>query len=693
MHNESPKHTNQLVHSTSPYLLQHAHNPVDWYPWGNEALTRAKEENKPILISIGYAACHWCHVMERESFENEEVAAFMNDHFINIKVDREERPDLDQIYMEAVTTITGSGGWPLNCFLTPDGRPFYGGTYYPPQAMYNRPSWLEVLQRLHHAFHNRRDEIEKQANQLTYHIQTRDKVVFKSPIIDLSIEQAVETNQVEQVFQVLKRNFDLSDGGFGGAPKFPGTMNLQWLLDYHYHTKNEEALQHLTFSLDKMIQGGIYDQIGGGFARYTVDKKWLVPHFEKMLYDNGLLIALIANAYKNTQKELYKETIEHTLQFIEREMMSEEGGFYASYDADSEGVEGKFYVWDEAEIDELLGDDAPLFKAFYDVSAAGNWEHKNILNCPVSYEEFAKVQQINLSDLKDKLAQNRQSLFTYREKRIKPGLDDKIILGWNALMCSAYAHAAAALQNKHYQKIAEQNLAFMLEKYKSGNSEYHLLHTYKNGVAQHPAFLDDYALLIAAILDVYALNFDASLLPLADHLLQFVERHFSDASSPIFYYTPDYQEDIILRKKEFYDGATPSGNSTMAANYQRLGALLGKPSYQEQALKMVKSAETALSKLPSSFGRWANAWMQLAYPHYEVAIVGKEALHIAQQLQQLHIPQIYVAATSTPNNSLSLFEDRFQEGETLIYICEGMSCRMPVETVEELIEEISSLSH
>lgn len=689
MSHPNPKHTNQLVHSTSPYLLQHAHNPVDWYPWGAVALQRAKAEDKPILISIGYAACHWCHVMERESFENEEVAAFMNAHFINIKVDREERPDLDQIYMEALTTIAGSGGWPLNCFLTPDGRPFYGGTYYPPQPMYNRLSWIDVLQRIHHAFHHRREEIEKQANQLTYHIQTRDQVVFKSPIIDPTISKPVEEAQVKEVFERLKRHFDLADGGFGDAPKFPGTMNLQWLLDYHYHTQNEEALQHLTFSLDKMIQGGIYDQLGGGFARYTVDKKWLVPHFEKMLYDNGLLVAVIAKAYKLTKKDLYRETIEHTLQFIARDMMSQEGGFYASYDADSEGVEGKFYVWDEVEIDQLLGADAALFKDFYDVSTAGNWEHQNILNCPLSYEVFATNNSISVAELKTKMAQSRQLLFNAREKRIKPGLDDKIILGWNALMCSAFAHAAAALQNDHYQAVAERNLAFMLEKYKRGNSAYHLLHTYKNGQAQFPAFLDDYALLIAAILDVYSLNFKPELLELAEGLLQFVERHFSDPNSVIFYYTPDYQADIVLRKKEFYDGATPSGNSTMAINYQRLGALLGNITYQEKALKMIKSAETALMKLPTSLGQWANAWMQVAFPHFEVAVVGKEALSIAKEIQQLHLPAIVLAASTTPNDSFSLFEDRYVEGQTLIYICEGMSCRMPVETVAELLEGLS----
>lgn len=675
--------TNSLIHESSPYLLQHAHNPVNWYPWGIEALQKAQEEDKPILVSIGYAACHWCHVMERESFESEEVAAFMNEHFVNIKVDREERPDVDQIYMDAVQMLSGSGGWPLNCFLTPDGRPFYGGTYYPPKPMYNRPSWLQILEQISNAFKTRRKDVEEQANQLTYHIATSDQGASQNTLIGLDFEQPFEAKQLEEIYQKVTKYFDKTDGGFGGAPKFPATMSLRFLLNYHYYFQSEAAKEHALFSLDKMIFGGIYDQIGGGFARYTVDKKWLVPHFEKMLYDNALLIGNLTDAFKLTQKNLYRETIEDTLAFVEREMLHPNSGFYASYDADSEGVEGKFYVWDKSEIDATLKEDAAIFNRFYGVSEGGNWEHKNILNREKTYQEFAEEEGLGVEVLKEKLQMARKRLFEVREKRVKPGLDDKIILSWNAMMITAFAKAYQALQQARYKEIAVNNLQFLLDKFAVGE-EGGLKHTYKNGKAQFPAFLDDYALVIEAIIEVFQISFDEQLLEWAAKLTDYVFANFDDFKSFLFFYTPKGQKDIVLRKKEFYDNATPSGNSTMAHNLLQLAVLLDKPKYHERAVQMVKSMEESVSKYPTSFARWLNAMTFLVFPLQEIAVVGENAASLMTELQKRFIPNRLLLTDETGEGQHPLLVGRYVEGKTLIYRCQNFVCERPVESIEEL---------
>jgi Highly conserved protein containing a thioredoxin domain len=399
---------NRLIHETSPYLLQHAHNPVDWYPWGEEALNRARHENKPILVSIGYAACHWCHVMEKESFEDEETARFMNEHFINIKIDREERPDLDHIYMDAVQAMTGSGGWPLNVFLTPEGKPFYGGTYFPPKAMYNRPSWKDILNGVAQAYAQKRDEVELQAANLTQHLFQANSFGMQALAGDLVEHFKVE--KVHEMFRNIMKNADRQDGGFGRAPKFPQSFVIQYLLHYYYHTKNQDALDQACLSLDKMIYGGIHDQLGGGFARYSTDGEWLVPHFEKMLYDNALLVNVLSEAYQLTGKPLYRRAIEQTIGFVQRELSSPEGGFYSALDADSEGVEGKFYVWSKAEVESVLGEDAALFCEFYDITEKGNWEHKNILNIRKPPEQFAAERNIAVEQLLTKLDEGRAKL-------------------------------------------------------------------------------------------------------------------------------------------------------------------------------------------------------------------------------------------------------------------------------------------
>lgn len=681
---------NQLQHETSPYLLQHAHNPVDWYAWKPEAFERAKAENKPILVSIGYSTCHWCHVMERESFENEEVAALMNQFFINIKVDREERPDVDSIYMEACQFISGSGcGWPLNCFLTPDGRPFFAGTYYPPRQAYNRPSWTDVLKRIAYNFNERREVVEEQANQLTQMINDADNRLVGKIIEGLTEEQVFTPVLLQNLYHTFMQRADKDHGGFGGAPKFPSTMSLRYLLNYYYFTKETAALEQVEFSLNRMIQGGIYDQLGGGFARYTVDREWLVPHFEKMLYDNALLITLISDAYSLTQKDIYKETIQETLDFIAREMTSEEGGFYSAQDADSEGVEGKYYVWQKAEIEQVLGEEVVLFNEFYGVSEQGNWEEVNILWRAQSYEDFASAKGMEVTSLKATLEQNRLKLFDVRDQRIHPGLDDKILLDWNALMCTAYANAYNALGTESYKKVAVQNIAFVFEKMVQTDGVT-LYHTYKDGKAQYDAFLNDYAFLIEALVAVYDITFDTKYLDQAAIYCEFVLEQFLDEESKLFYFTSDNQTDILLRKKDLYDSAVPSGNSTMVRNLQKLGVLLGKEHYRILAAEMLMKVQASVEQYPTSFGRWAQGLMNEVHPIHEIAIVGNQAIEQADALRRHFIPNKVVMATTKAMDDYPLLTGKPLEDSTLIYVCQNYTCQKPVETIDEAIKTIMS---
>jgi uncharacterized protein len=679
------QYTNRLIDETSPYLLQHAHNPVDWYAWNEEAFEKAKAENKPILVSIGYSTCHWCHVMERESFENEEVAAYMNAHFINIKVDREERPDVDQIYMDAVQALTRSGGWPLNCFLTPDKKPFFGGTYFPPRQAHNRPSWIQVLQYIDGIFHNERQTVEEQANKLISYIE-RDNQNFIGNIQGIELEKTFTPSFLENTYYQLRDRFDRLEGGFGHAPKFPGTMGIHFCLNYHFHTGNEEAKTHALFSLDKMIQGGIYDQIGGGFARYATDRAWLIPHFEKMLYDNALLVGVVAEAFQITKSDIYKETIEETLTFIEREMTSPEGGFYSAQDADSEGVEGKYYVWDKSEIDAILGEDAEMFNAFYDVSEAGNWEHANILWRAQNYEGFAMENGLDLRFFKNKMRECREKLFAVRDKRIKPGLDDKILLDWNALMATAYAKAYAALGNFEYKEAAERNISFILENFRKTEQEFY--HTYKEGKRQYDAFLNDYAYLIEALLAVYAITFKDKYLLLAGDLTAYTIENFYDKDNHLFYFTSEQQNDIIVRRKDLYDSAVPSGNSTMVHNLQRIGILLDKENYTQLAQDMLSSIAESIEKYPTSFGRWASAAINLVHPIKEVAILGDDALDLAKTANSWFVPNIVIMATKENKANFPLLADKNVLPNTKIYVCQNYACQLPVDTLEQAKELI-----
>ncbi|HRH59847.1 MAG TPA: thioredoxin domain-containing protein, partial [Chitinophagaceae bacterium] len=508
-------YTNHLIHETSIYLLQHAHNPVNWYPWSEEAFTKAMTEDKPVLVSIGYAACHWCHVMERESFEDAATAAIMNENFINIKIDREERPDLDHIYMDAVQAMTGSGGWPLNIFLTPDKKPFYGGTYFPPVRAFNRASWKETLDAVYEAYKKRKHEITAQADNLTAYIKESNSFGMRS----MDETQAAEffaKEILQQAADNILKSADKVWGGFGKAPKFPQTFTIMFLLRHYYFTKHGDSLQQALLSLDKMIQGGMYDQLGGGFARYSTDDKWLAPHFEKMLYDNALLLSALAEAYQLTADEKYKEAILHTITFIEREMITPDGGFYSALDADSEGVEGKFYVWQKEEIDEVLGRDSKLFCSIYDVSTHGNWEHTNILWLKESLEWHAQQMNINAEELKQKLDACKEKLLQQRAQRIRPVTDDKIITGWNSLMITALCKCYAASGNTSYLQLAENNIHFLEKNCRNEKGKW--LHTFKNGVAKYNAFLDDYSYLIQAYLYLQQATGDAAYLSSATEL-------------------------------------------------------------------------------------------------------------------------------------------------------------------------------
>ncbi len=673
--------SNRLAKESSPYLLQHAHNPVDWFPWGDEAFERAKAENKPVLVSIGYAACHWCHVMERESFENEAVAALMNGQFINIKVDREERPDVDHIYMDAVQAISGSGGWPLNVFLTPDGKPFYGGTYFPPQRAFNRASWTEVLQAIVHSFTTKRGEIDQQAQTLTEHLQTSNAFGLSKP------ESSFGEVQIDDAFINLMKNADTEWGGFGRAPKFPQTFSINFLLTYGHLTQNTKALNQAFLSLDKMRQGGIYDHIGGGFARYATDTEWLAPHFEKMLYDNALLVATYADAYSLSKNETYKQVIEETLAFVERELLHPEGGFYSALDADSEGEEGKFYVWDYEEVQSILKSEAQIFCNYFDIKPGGNWEGKSVLRVKVPLNQFAEAAGLDEESLSSLIAEGKQKLLQVRNRRIRPQLDDKILLNWNALMNIAFSKAYAVTGNEQYKLTAEKNMQFLLSAFGDGEN---LHHSWKAGEAKHPPFLDDYAFLIAALIELAQVTSTFSYLNKASELTVTVLRNYADASGPFFFYTAEEQKDILLRKKEIYDGATPSGNAVMAYNLYRLSILLNKPEWRQKAEEAMQATANVAVKHPTSFGVWLSLLYEATKGTAEIAVVGVDFTKLLTQMQAVFIPHKLIMASAGENNEYPLLADKKTDAETLVFLCKNYACKRPVTTLDEALAQLSA---
>lgn len=679
--------TNHLIQETSPYLLQHAHNPVNWYPWGKEALDKAAAENKVILVSIGYSACHWCHVMERESFEDEATATIMNENFVNIKIDREERPDLDHIYMDAVQAISGSGGWPLNVFLTPEAKPFFGGTYFPPVKAFNRPSWSDVLHGISQSWKEKRNEIEAQAENLTDHLKQSNNFIQKGSGIDFNDAPLIAAGQFAEMFSAIMKTADKEWGGFGKAPKFPQTFTIQFLLRYHYFTGSDDALQQALLSIDKMLDGGIHDHVGGGFARYSTDREWLAPHFEKMLYDNALLINILCDAFQLTGKKRYEDAIRKTISFVTNELMSGEGGFYAALDADSEGEEGKFYVWQKEEVDALLGEDSDLFCDFFDISEQGNWEHKNIPRILTSVEEFVKLNNLDQDEFEKLISSGLQKLYAARAARVRPGLDDKIILGWNGLMVDAIAKSAIVLQDDHYKSTAKSTFDFLLSRFGTPNTNA-LMHTYKNNEARYPAFLDDYAYVIAASLRLYQVDFDPRYLELARSHAQYVIENFSDEDLLFFYFTNKDQDDVIVRKKEVYDGAVPSGNSIMASNLQYLAVYLDQPAWAQRSQQMLDALSAAIIKYPGSFGIWAALLLDNAIGMNEVAIVGSNAESLAREVQLTFIPNLVLMTSKEENSQYPLLANKPHTGADQVYLCRNYSCLAPFNNTSKLITQI-----
>jgi uncharacterized protein YyaL (SSP411 family) len=683
-------HTNRLAKESSPYLLQHAHNPVDWFPWGEEALKKAVEEDKPVLVSIGYSSCHWCHVMERESFEDEATADIMNRLFINIKIDREERPDLDHIYMDAVQAMSGSGGWPLNVFLTPDLKPFYGGTYYPPVKAFNRSSWKEVLYGVANAFKEKREEVEQQATELVQHLQNANSFGTQKVLkFDLPEEELFPKKQAELMFEAIMKTADRSWGGFGNAPKFPQTFTIGYLLQYYHFTANKEALSQACLSLDKMIEGGIYDHVGGGFARYSTDAEWLAPHFEKMLYDNALLVIVLSEAWQLTKQPEYKRAIEETLVFTEREMVSPENGFYSALDADSEGVEGKYYTWKKKEVDELLKEDAALFCRFYDITEHGNWEEVNIPRIKQKAVAFCNENGLDLESFETKMKTCLDLLLHTREKRIRPLLDDKILLSWNALMNCAYSSAFAATGKEEYRQKAISNMQFLLKEFEHADG---LWHVYKNGIAKYPAFLDDYAYLIKALLQLQEVTSNTDYLLKAKELMEAAIGQFGETETGYFFFTAAGQSDVVVRKKEIYDGATPSGNAVMAVNLQHLGTIFNKPEWHEQSTKMLLGLQDVMVRYPGSFGVWACLLQNRIKGFRELAIVGEEHELRRDEVLSWYRPNLIMQSSTKSNSSFPLLLNRDSpSGNTLLYLCKEYACLRPTPETQEIRAVLASV--
>lgn len=665
------KHTNSLIHETSPYLLQHAHNPVNWYPWGTEALQKAKDENKLILVSVGYSACHWCHVMEHESFEDEQVASIMNEHFVCIKVDREERPDIDQVYMNAVQLMTGGGGWPLNCFCLPDQRPFYGGTYF------RKQDWMRLLNDLQAFFVNKPKEAEEYADRLHTGIKQSDVVGFVAEQKEYSV------NTLKEIVDPWTRYFDYSDGGYNRAPKFPLPNNFQFLLRYAHLAKDQASNVITRLTLDKMAYGGIYDQLGGGFARYSVDSVWLVPHFEKMLYDNGQLVSLYAESFQYCGSTLYKNVVEETLEFIKRELTSPEGGFYSALDADSEGVEGKFYCWTKDELRGILSDDEEIFSIYYNVTEEGNWEETNILHRKEDDKVVADALGMSETELLAVIERCKVKLMKVRENRIRPGLDDKILTSWNGIMLKGYIDAYRVFRNDEYLQIALTNASFLLKNLKQSDGSWK--RNYKNGKATINAFLDDYVLVAEAFVELYQATFDEQWLKEAKKITDYCIEHFFDQESGMFYYTSNTDEQLITRKFELMDSVIPSSNSVMARVLLKLGTYFQEEKYLDLSSQMLTNISDHIKKYASSYSNWALLMLENVFPFYEVAISGNEWAAKLKELDQYFIPNKLVLGGE--NGTLPLLEGK-SAAETKLYVCVNRTCQLPVTEVVEAVGQM-----
>ena len=674
------KHTNLLINETSPYLLQHAHNPVDWYPWGEAAFAKAKAEDKPILLSVGYSACHWCHVMEHESFEDEETAEVMNENFVNIKVDMEERPDVDQIYMTFIQLTSGHGGYPMNVFLTPDKKPFFGGTYFPPVNRYNMPSFRQVLTSIADAYQTKRDEILNSADDILSEI----KRVGVSEISQVGLK----LDLLDSAFLSLSRNFDAKNGGFGGAPKFPAPMSLEFLLRYYKRTGEESALEIVKKTCKKMANGGIYDQLGGGFHRYTVDAIWLTPHFEKMLYDNAQLIRIYLHLFQITKDEFYKRIALETLEYVRREMLDPKGGFYSTQDADSEGIEGKFFVWTPEELEKVLSEDSQIFSFYYDISEAGNFEEKNILNVKNSLKETAEIFKISVEKLHQILESGREKLFKEREKRIKPFRDEKVLTAWNGLMLAAFAEASAILQSTDYLDIAKKNADFILESLQKDGS---LLRSWKDGKAKLNAYLEDYTNFADGLIELLQVSGEIKYLQEAKRLADILINEFWDEDNGGFFFTSVNHEKLLIRHKDFYDNATPSGNSVAADVLLKLAKLIGDKKYERFAITVLRLVVPPIKRYPSAFGRVLSSMEFYLNPTKEIVVLG-DFEEMKETIWSDYQPnKVVVLAENGENANLIplLAERKMIDGKTTVYVCENFVCQRPVTKAEDLKEQLS----
>lgn len=664
------KYTNALINESSPYLLQHAHNPVNWEPWSDEAFEKAEQENKLVLISVGYSACHWCHVMEHETFEDSTAAAFMNEHFVCIKVDREERPDVDQVYMDAVQLMTQRGGWPLNCFTLPDARPIYGGTYFP------KDDWMDIMNSLVTMKEKEPEKMIEYASKLTEGIQGTDEIV------KIENDEAFRIDEIDVFVSDWMKYWDEKEGGPNRAPKFPLPNNYEFLMHYGTVTQNQKAIDFTETTLDKMAYGGIYDQIGGGFARYSTDAIWKVPHFEKMLYDNGQLVSLYSKAYQKFKKPLYKDVVYESIEFVLRELTAENGAFYSALDADSEGEEGKFYVWTKEELQEVLKDDFELASKYFSVNRKGLWEHENyILLRDESLEKFLVQEELEVSEFKPILDRMKSKLMSARDKRIRPGLDDKTIISWNALMIKGLSDAYQAFGERKFLDAAIKNAEF-IEKNQIGNKG--LLRIYKDGKSSIDAYLDDYSFLIEAYVSLYQSTFDEKWLALAKSRLSEVHENFFDEETGMFWYTSKDSKELIARKKELSDNVIPASNSSLAKSFFQVGTYYYDQELLSVSEQMLRNIQPHMT-YGQGYSNWAMLHLWFANPPYEVAITGSNYQSLASEMNTHYLPNVLLMGGE--KGKLPLLEGKFLD-EGTIFVCQNKSCQLPVNEVKDALEQI-----
>jgi hypothetical protein len=677
---------NRLIHETSPYLLQHAHNPVDWYPWGSEALQKAKSEDKPIFLSIGYAACHWCHVMEHESFEDEATAKMLNANFVSIKVDREERPDLDSIYMDAVVAMTGQGGWPMSVFLTPDGAPFYGGTYFPNTRRYNIPAFTDVLRAITEAWKNRRGDLLQNSARLT------DALKGDELLGRLASDDTLDVSILNEAVNQIQNSFDAVNGGWGGAPKFPQPMTIEFLLRVYLRTRDALARKMIVQTLNKMARGGMFDQLGGGFHRYSTDANWLVPHFEKMLYDNAQLARVYLHAWQVTQDDFYRRVTEQTLDYLIREMTHPRGGFFSSQDADSEGHEGKFYIWHLDEIRNIVGDDAALFFDAYGVTERGNFEGATILSLVRDVDVIAAMHKLSIAETQTRLESARQKLFTHRESRVKPARDEKVLTAWNGLMLAALAEAARVLKRADYLAVAERNATFLLRELRRADGRLLRSWNASRGDARLNAYLEDYANLAEGLLALYESTFDERWFSAARELADTMLAHFDDERGG-FFDTSDDHETLLTRPKSLDDNAVPSGNAMATTVLLKLAAFTGDQRYADAAVRALRTVQRALTAAPLGFAQWLSALDFLLAQPKEIAMVGSAsgASDLLKVVYDEYRPN-QVVAVGQEDSAIPLLRGRAMlNGKATAYVCKHFTCQLPVTEPADLAKQLEGV--